>query len=69
MTDDPNESYDVVPFEAAEGGLQLAGWFTVKMNGAPQWHGPRDQMEQLAIDPAARAEARRSKMHHDRKPT
>lgn len=44
-------------------------WFTVKMNGIDQWHGIYERMIELATDPAVRAEARKSKKHHDRAPT
>lgn len=69
MNEDPNESYDVIPFKPTEGGIQLTGWYTCQQNGIDQWHGPKESMDKLATDPEARKEARRSKKLHDRKPS
>ena len=46
----------------------MKGWYTCQRNGIDEWHGPLEAMQKLATDQEARKEARRSKMHHDRKP-
>lgn len=66
--DDPNEAYSVEPI--ADGELMAsAGWVVVKCNGIPQWYAPPGRAHLLATNAVMRAEARRSKMHHDVKPT
>ena len=65
MTHDPNSDYKIV-----EAWLPAVprGWVTLLHKGVEWWHGPLEAMQRLATDPEARIEARRSKMHHDRKP-
>lgn len=66
--DDPNEAYEVEPIP--EGQLMASlGWWRCTQNGIPQWYGPEWRMRELASDPTARAEARRSKKLHDAPPT
>ncbi len=68
LPDDPNEAYEVA---AQPPGTFMSehGWWICRRNGEPQWYGPEDRMRELATNHGARIEARRSKMHHDRKPT
>jgi hypothetical protein len=66
MTDDPNDAYEVAPIPPGE-LMHSYGWWQCVRNGELQWIGPEDRMRELASDPEARNEARRSKMHHDRK--
>lgn len=64
---DPNDDYSIEPIPPGE-LMASQGWWQCLRNGAPEWFGPRERMQELATDPEARIEARRSKKHHDKKP-